>query len=103
MFSKQQGVAEGSMSSHDHPNCGFQSLYCTMRFIVSLGIFLHVRSKMNAFLCQHRLLPELKFHCLSEVHVLARASTNQNSKRLKARVAWVFTLRIKENCFSEYS
>lgn len=91
------------MSIHDHPSCGFQSLYCTMRFIISLGIFLQVPSKMNAFLCQHRLLPELTCHCLSDAHVLAKTSTNQNSKRPKARVSWIFTLRIKENCFSEYS
>lgn len=86
-----------------HPSCDFQSLHCMMRSITSLGIFLQVRSKINAFLCQHRLLPELKCHCLSEVHVLARATTNQNPKRPKARVAWIFALRIKKNCFSEYS
>lgn len=74
-----------------------------MRPITSLGIFLQVQSKINAFLCQHTLLPELKCHCLSEVHVLARATTNRNPKRLKPRVAWIFALRIKENCSSEYS
>lgn len=42
--------------------------------------------------------------CLrSDSNVLARATTNRNPKRPKARVAWIFALRIKENCSSEYS